>query len=336
MAIPTSLLPGLRLPVVAAPMFLVSGIELLLAASRAGVVGTLPAMNMRSSEELSATLGRIKCSLGSNRAAYGINLIVGRSNPRLEQDLKVVVRHRVPLVITSFGADHTVIEAVHSYGGVVFHDVATPRHIEISAASGVDGLILLTHGAGGHGGGLHPFAMIQEARRAFKGTLVLSGSISTGADIFGAQAAGADLAYMGTRFIATNEANAPARYKEQIVQGRATDVVATSALTGSMASFLTQSLLDNGLDPAALSTSAERVAHPHARVGKPWKEIWSAGQGIGAISDIRPCRDLVDQLLHDYRAARNSAVHAAQRFIEPVPAQNARLRSALPTEEASR
>lgn len=297
MPIPSQLLPGLRLPVVAAPMFLASGPDLVTACGRAGIVGTFPALNARSTEELDRWLDRIGAALP---VPFGMNLIVHRSNPRLAADLEVTVRHRVPLVITSLGAAREVVETVHSYGGLVFHDVISRRHAEKAAEAGVDGIIAVAAGAGGHAGTLSPFALVQEIRAVFAGTILLGGAISTGAQVAAARAMGADLAYMGTRFLATREAMIPEAQKRMMQEARAADILYTPAISGVAANFLRPSIAAAGLDPEALPAHGGLDMAAEARA---WKTIWSAGQGVGAIADIPSAAELCARLGHEYDEA---------------------------------
>ncbi|MBR0967348.1 NAD(P)H-dependent flavin oxidoreductase [Tardiphaga sp. 538_B7_N1_4] len=304
MAIPDALIPGLRVPVISAPMLLVSNPRLVLETCRAGAIGSFPAFNTRSTTEYEDWLYAIEQQRALHDATFAVNLIVGKSNTRLADDLAVTVRHRVPLVITSLGADQHVVNAVHDYGGLVFHDVASARHVEIAAKAGVDGLILLTGGAGGHTGFLNPFAFLQEARRRFDGALILSGALSTGSDVAAAVIAGADLAYMGTRFIATDEAFADAEYKAMIVAAGSNDVVVTSAMSGNPASFLSASLRRAGFDPKELGLRDPRLTErPDGQPLRPWKEVWSAGQGVAGIQQVLPAGVLVRQLGEDYTKA---------------------------------
>lgn len=294
----------LKIPVIAAPMLLVSNPDLVIATSLAGAIGTFPSLNQRSSDGLEAWLDRIETALRPSAAPFGVNLIVGKINDRLANDLAIVIRHEVPLVITSFGTDRDVVAAIHGYGGLVFHDVASPRHIEVAAAAGVDGLILLTAGAGGHTGWHNPFAMLNEARARFGGALILAGALSTGRDVAGAITAGADFAYMGTRFIATREAGVDAEYQRMILEGSASDVTVTRALSGAAASFLNASMRRFGLVPEAMATATEVVrSGPDGQRLKPWLELWSAGQGIGAISDVPGAGELVGRLAAEYATA---------------------------------
>lgn len=252
MALPAPLLGCLRLPVVAAPMFLVSGPELVVACCRAGVLGSFPALNQRSTAGFVAWLKEIGAALGSDDAPFAVNLIVHRSNARLEADLAAIVAHRVPVVITSLGAVSTVVEAVHGYGGVVFHDVTTARHARKAADAGVDGLILVAAGAGGHAGTLSPFALVAEVRRFFSGTVLLAGALTTGADVLAAQVLGADLAYLGTRFAATRESLASDGYRQMMTEATASDIVYTAGVSTVGANFLRMSLEAAGLDPDRL------------------------------------------------------------------------------------
>jgi len=306
MAIPDTLMKGLRLPLVAAPMFLVSGPDLVVATCRSGVIGAFPALNARRSEDFAAWLDEIasRCAEAGDHAAHAVNLIVHKSNPRLAADLEIVVRHRVPLVITSLGAVRDVVDAVHSYGGLVFHDVINRRHAEKAMEAGVDGIIAVCAGAGGHAGTLSPFALLAEIRSFFQGTLVLSGALSTGRDVAGARMMGADLAYMGTRFIATGESTAPPAYKDMIIASSAADVLYTPAISGVNANFLRPSIVAAGLDPEHLPAHAALDMQNEA---KAWKTIWSAGQGVGGIRDIPSAAALCDRLADEYRAAMTTA-----------------------------
>jgi nitronate monooxygenase len=309
------------LPAIAAPMFLVSGPDLVLAACRAGIVGTFPALNQRSSEGFADWLATIDAGLaeaeraaapGSPVAPYGVNLIVHKTNPRVAADLRLCVEHRVPLVITSLGAVSELVDEVHRYGGLVFHDVTNVRHAEKAAAAGVDGLILVCAGAGGHAGTLSPFALLPEIRRFFAGTLVLAGAISSGRAIAAARMLGADLAYLGTRFVATEESLAPPEYKRMILEGSAADIVYTPAISGIPGSFLKASIRAAGLDPDNLPAKGEGYRAMVAKEGggadaeaeiKAWKRVWSAGQGIGSIADVPATATLVRRLRDEYDEA---------------------------------
>ncbi|MEM9964301.1 MAG: nitronate monooxygenase [Asticcacaulis sp.] len=305
MSIPESLKTGLKLPVIAAPMFLVSGPDLVVAACKSGIIGTFPALNQRTSEGYADWLEQIGAALGPEDARFGVNLIVHKTNSRLEADLKLTVDHQVPLVITSLGAVSEVVDSIHSYGGVVFHDVISVRHAEKAAEAGADGLILVCAGAGGHAGTLNPFALLGEVRRFFKGTIILSGALSTGRDVAAARLMGADLSYMGTRFIATHEAMAQEAYKAMLLESQAKDIVYTPAVSGVAASFLGASLQANGFTPEILAGEkpAMNMAHELHEEAKAWKTVWSAGQGVGNIEDVIPVADLVERLKDEYQEA---------------------------------
>lgn len=304
MAIPAALQQGLKLPVIAAPMFLVSGPELVIAACKAGVIGTFPALNQRTTEGYSEWLDEIKAALGPEDAQYGVNIIVHNTNPRVMADLEVTVRHEVPLVITSLGAVKDVVDAVHSYGGLVFHDVTTVRHAQKAAQAGVDGLILVCAGAGGHAGTWSPFALLNEVRQFFDGTILLSGCMSTGRDVATAMMLGADFAYLGTRFINTTESRAPEEYKDMIDEAHAADIVYTPAISGIPANFMSQSLIANGLDPKSLpdKTKVDLGKELDHEV-KAWKSVWSAGQGVGSIDDVPTTAELVARLKREFDEA---------------------------------
>lgn len=304
MRIPPALLRNLKVPLVAAPMLIASNPELTIETCRAGAIGTFPALNPRTTEEYEQWLNQIEGALGDDSAAFGVNLIVAKINTRLQDDLAVTVKHRVPLVITSFGADQEVVKAVHDYGGLVFHDAASARHVEVAAAAGVDGIILLTHGAGGHTGYLNPFSFLADARKRFDGTLLLAGGLSTGRDVAGAIVAGADMAYMGTRFLATPEATVEPDHRQMMVEATASDVTATAAMSGTPAVFLNASLRRYGLDPKDLHLRHPRIeTAPDGRPIKAWREVWSAGQGVAGIEDVLPAGQLVERITRDYRAA---------------------------------
>jgi len=298
-AIPESLRTGLTLPVIAAPMFLVSGPDLVVECCNAGVIGTFPSLNQRTTEGYREWLHEIKARRKPGAAAFGVNHIVHPTNPRLMADMMVSVEEQVPLIITSLGAVRDVVEAVHGYGGVVFHDVANVRHARKAAEAGVDGLILVAGGAGGHAGVVHPFALVEEVRGFFDGTIILSGAISTGRDVAAARALGADFAYLGTRFIATTESAAQAEYKQMIVDSGSMDVTYTPAVSGIPANFLTKSLVANGIDPKTLPEHKLDMADE----AKAWKTVWSAGHGSGAIHDVMPTADLVARLKSEWREA---------------------------------
>lgn len=299
MTIPASLQKGLKLPVIAAPMFLVSGPDLVVEACNAGVIGTFPSLNQRTTEGYREWLKDIKARLKPDAAAFGVNHIVHPTNPRLMADMMVSVEEQVPLIITSLGAVRDVVDAVHGYGGVVFHDIANVRHARKAAEAGVDGLILVANGAGGHAGVVNPFALIEEVRSFFDGTLILSGCLSTGRDVACARMLGADFAYMGTRFISTDESMAQGEYKQMVVEAGASDITYTPAVSGIPANFLTPSLIENGIDPKTLPEHKLDMADE----AKAWKTVWSAGQGSGGVHDVLPVADLVARLQQEYRQA---------------------------------
>lgn len=303
MPLPTQFESRLRLPVVAAPMFLISGPDLVVECCKAGVVGTFPALNQRTSEGYAAWLDEIAGRLDGQPTAspFGVNLVVHRSNARLEADLKITLDRKVPLIITSLGLNRDLIAEVHSYGGVVFHDVTTIKFAEKAADAGVDGLIAVTYGAGGHAGQISPFAALHEIRQIFGGTLLLGGSISTGAQIAAARLMGADLAYMGTRFMATAESMAVPRQRQMILDAKAADIVYTPAVSGIPGNFLRASLTEAGRNPDDLTPPAKLDFG--TTEAKAWRDLWAAGQGVGAIDDMPPAADLIARLESEYRAA---------------------------------
>lgn len=312
MSLPDSLRHALALPVIASPMFIVSGPELVIAQCVNGIVGSFPALNARPKEALDAWLTQIAAALSEAKAAdpdrivapYAVNQIVHASNDRLEHDLTVCGKHKVPIIITSLRAPDAVVSAVHGWGGLVFHDVTTVRHAEKALEAGVDGLILVCAGAGGHAGTLSPFALVSEVRRFYDGPLILSGAITTGDSILAAQAMGADLAYMGTRFIATQEANAAPAYKEMIVGTKAADVLYTPYFTGVPGNYLTPSITAAGLDPNALPEVDKTKMNFGSGTTKAWRDIWGAGQGVGTIDDAPATAVVIDRLKAEYAAAR--------------------------------
>lgn len=296
----------LRLPVVAAPMFLVSTPELVVACCRAGVVGSFPALNVRTTEALDAWLATITDELEPDDAPYAVNLIVHSSNGRLREDLAVLARYQVPIVITSLGAAAEVVEAVHAWGGIVLHDVTNVKHARKAAEAGVDGLILVSAGAGGHAGTLSPFAMVASVRVWFDGLVLLAGSLSSGADVLAARVMGADLAYLGTRFIATEESGASPAYKLMVVAAQTDDIVYTPSVSTIPANFLRASLAAAGLDPDAAPGPVDlgHVTNPTESDAKAWRDIWSAGHGVVAIDDVPPVADLVDRMAVEYAEAK--------------------------------
>ena len=312
MALP-AVLQNLTLPVVASPMFIVSYPELVLAQCKAGIVGSFPALNARPAELLDEWLTQIEEALGAHRAAHpdakvgpiAVNQIVHQSNVRLEQDVRICVEHKVPIFITSLRAPaKEIIDAVHSYGGIVLHDVINLRHAQKALDAGVDGLILVAAGAGGHAGTTSPFALVGEVRRIFDGPIVLSGSIANGGSILAAQAMGADLAYMGTRFIATQEAHAVDDYKRAIVNSSASDIIYTNLFTGVHGNYIRESILNAGLDPDALPESDKTKMNFGSDKAKAWKDIWGAGQGVGLMDDVPSVAQLVERLKREYDDAR--------------------------------
>lgn len=310
MSLPALLQQRLRLPLVAAPMFLISNPQLVLACCASGVVGSFPALNQRDSAGFKAWLEEIEAGLAQLQAPapYAVNLIVHPSNPRLQADLALCVEHRVPIVITSLGAVKEVVDAVHSYGGLVFHDVTTRRHAQKAAEAGVDGLIAVAAGAGGHAGTWSPFALIAEIRQFFDKTLLLAGCLNHGHELLAAQLLGADLGYMGTRFIATRESQAQDAYKQMILGATAADIIHTPAVSGIPASFLRQSLDQAGYDLAALTSSHEAgKLKPLDEEAKAWKTVWSAGQGVGEINDLPSAAALIERLHSEYRGALDRA-----------------------------
>lgn len=306
MSLPALLEQRLRLPVVAAPMFLISSPKLVLACCASGVVGSFPALNQRDSAGFKAWLEEIEAGLTQLQAPapYAVNLIVHPTNPRLQADLALCVEHRVPIVITSLGAVKEVVDAVHGYGGLVFHDVTTRRHAEKAAEAGVDGLIAVAAGAGGHAGTWSPFALAAEIRQFFDKTLLLAGCINHGHEILAAQLLGADLAYMGTRFIATAESHAQDAYKQMLLDAHAADIIHTPAVSGIPASFLRSSLEQAGYDMNALKSGHEQgKLKPIDDEAKAWKTVWSAGQGVGEIHDLPSTTELIERLQKEYREA---------------------------------
>ena len=315
----------LSLPVIAAPMFLISGVDLVTSCCKAGIIGSFPALNQRTTEGYDAWLSAIKEGLdaesaanGSAPAPFGVNLIVHRTNARLEADLKVTVKHQVPLVITSLGAVSDIVDAVHSYGGKVLHDVTTRRHAEKAIEAGVDGLICVSAGAGGHAGTKNPMAFISEVRSIFDGVIVAAGCISTGRDIAAALVLGADYAYMGTRFITTRESMAPDGYKEMIVESKMGDIVYTSAVSGVPANFLEPSLAAAGIDKSQWNSEVKLDFGGSGGMeaeAKAWKTIWSAGQGVTSIDDIVSVETLTERLRTELREAVTQQAEVVSRYL---------------------
>jgi nitronate monooxygenase len=315
MALPALLKDRLSLPVIGSPMFIVSTPDLVIAQCKAGVVGSFPALNARPAEVLDEWLTRIEAELSAHQAAhpdakvapYAVNQIVHASNPRLQHDIEVCVQHRAPIMITSLRAPDAVVEAAHSYGGLVFHDVTNVEHAKRALQAGVDGLILVCAGAGGHAGTYSPFALVREVRKFYEGTIILSGAIASGASILAAQAMGADLAYVGTRFIATTEANAVPGYKQMLVEAAAKDIVYTNFFSGVHGNYLAPSVAAAGYDPKNLpegDKSKMDFGTGADSKSKVWKDIWSAGQGAGQIEAVLSTAEVVAQFHREYQDAR--------------------------------
>jgi nitronate monooxygenase len=315
MAIPASLKSHLRLPLIGAPMFIVSQPALVIAQCTSGIIGSFPALNARPQALLEDWIREIKDALvqyreqhpGDPVAPFAVNQIVHASNSRLYADMEICVKHEVPIIITSLRPPDEVVQAVHAYGGLVFHDVISLRHAQKAMQQGVDGIIAVCAGAGGHAGLLSPFALLKEIRREFDGVLILSGCLSSGADILAAQAMGADLAYMGTRFIATDEAHAVAGYKQMIVDSKAADIVYSSYFSGVAGNYLKGSVEKAGFDAQNLpdgDLSTMDFAKRDDIEVKAWRDIWSAGQGIGAIDEVMPASNLILRMEQEYRAAQ--------------------------------
>lgn len=316
MALPASLSGNLSLPLVAAPMFLISGPELALACCKEGVVGSFPALNQRTSEGFEAWLEQMNTGLDKIRqetpeaqvAPFAVNLIVHRTNPRWQADLELCVKHQVPIVITSLGAASQVVEAVHGYGGLVFHDVTNQKHARKAAEAGVDGIIAVAAGAGGHAGTINPVVLMHEIREVFDGTILLAGGLSHGQDLLAAEAMGADLAYLGTRFINTVESQADDAYRNMIIEAVSADIIHTPAVSGVPASFMRQSLEAAGYPMDKLNQAGDidygEKLKPVDDEAKAWKTVWSAGQGVSQIHDVLSVEALVSRLTSEYKAAR--------------------------------
>jgi len=322
MALPELLRSRLRLPVVGAPLFIISNPELVIAQCKAGVVGSFPSLNARPIEELERWLQRItgeleaydKANPEAPSAPFAVNLIVHNSNNRLQEDLELCVKYKAPIVITSLGAKEFVNEAVHSYGGIVFHDIINNRFARKAIEKGADGLIAVAAGAGGHAGTISPFALIQEIREWFDGPLLLSGSIGTGDAVLSARAMGADLGYIGSAFIATEEANAEEAYKQAIVDYNASDIVYSNLFTGVHGNYLAPSIRAAGLDPDNLPESdptSMDFGSGGNQDAKAWKNIWGCGQGIGAVKSIGSAASLVERLAAEYDSAKARLLDAA-------------------------
>ncbi len=321
MALPSILAERLRLPVLCSPLFIISNPDLVIAQCKAGVIGSFPTLNARPASQLDEWLDRITTELADHNARhpdrpaapFAVNQIVHRSNDRLEQDLELCAKYKVPITITSLGAREEVNQQVHSYGGIVLHDIINNRFARKAIDKGADGLIAVAAGAGGHAGTQSPFALIREIRDWFDGPLLLSGAIAHGASILAARAAGADLAYVGSAFIATDEARADERYKEMIVDSGASDIVYSSLFTGVHGNYLRKSIVRAGLDPDDLpesDPSKMNFGSGGNTKAKAWKDIWGAGQGIGAVRDIVPAARLVERLAAEYAEAQERLGYA--------------------------
>jgi nitronate monooxygenase len=308
-----AVLQNLTLPVIASPMFIASGPALVAAQCKAGIVGSFPALNARPAELLDAWLTDLQAELTAYREAnpgkrvgpIAVNQIVHQSNDRLEHDVAVCVKHQVPIIISSLRAPpREMLDAVHAYGGVVLHDVVSIRHAEKALEAGVDGLILVAAGAGGHAGALSPFALVGEVRKFYKGPVALSGSIATGGAILAAQAMGADFAYIGSRWLATRESNVSDAYRDAIVESSASDIVYTNLFTGVHGNYLRKSIVNAGLDPDALPQSDKSKMSFGSGSAKAWRDIWGAGQGVGLMDDVPTVAEMVERLKAEYVAAK--------------------------------
>ena len=286
----------LRIPAIAAPMFLVSGPDLVVETCKAGLCGTFPALNQRTSEGFEDWLKDIQDRLTDDDAPYGVNLIVHKSNPRVQADLELCVKHKVPLIITSLGAVSDLVDAVHSYGGLVFHDVIQQRHAEKAAEAGVDGIIAVAAGAGGHAGTLSPFALVNEVREVFDGAIILSGAMSNGGQVLAAEAMGADFGYLGSHFITATESMAPQEQKDMMFGLSAKDITYTDKVSGVFANFMTPSL-----EAASVEHKGEMSMNDEARA---WKTVWSAGHGVGSSREMLPARQICETLIAEYEETK--------------------------------
>jgi nitronate monooxygenase len=311
MSLAINLRTALRLPVMAGPMFIASTAELVIAQCKAGIIGSMPALNPRSTSALDEDVARISENVGDK--PYAINLVAHKTNSRLEADLQVVMRHKVPIVVLALAANADLVKALKANGSLVFQDVIKNRHALKCAEMGVDGIIAVGAGAGGHTGDLSPFALMQEIRDWWDGLLILSGCIANGRSILAAEVLGADLAYIGSPFLASDEANTQAGFKKMIVDGTAADIMSTNCFTGVDANFLRPSIMENGLDPANLKRTegAGINIDGGGANSKAWRDIWSAGQGIGAVKQSGPAKDYIDWLATDYAVARKTMGMAA-------------------------
>ena len=316
MTIPSLFDGRLSVPAIAAPLFIISQVDLVTAICRSGMVGSFPSLNARPSGVLEQWLRQLSDNLTERDAPYAVNLIVHKSNSRLEEDLALCVKYRVPMIITSLGAREDVNDAIHSYGGIVFHDVINDQFARKAIAKGADGIIAVATGAGGHAGTTSPFALVQEIRTWFDGPLALSGSIATGDAIAAAQAMGADLGYIGSPFIATDEAVADIRYKTMITECSSGDIVYSDLFTGIHGNYLRPSILANGMDPDKLPSSDPSAMNfdPDRPTVKPWRDVWASGQGIGPVTEIVPAAQRVQRLAREYQAAVARLAATAPRF----------------------
>lgn len=303
MSLPAHIAERLRLPAIAAPMFLVSGVDMVLAACKAGIIGSFPANNARSLEELDAWMATIASALPADAPPWAMNIMVHRSYARWEEELELVLKHRPPIVITALGSPSAVVDAIHGYGGLVYADVNSLTFAHKAAATGVDGLILVAAGAGGHTGPISGFAFAPAVREWFQGTIVLGGGIGSGQAIRAARMLGADLAYLGTRLIACEESLAVPGYKQMLVDASAEDIVTSAALTGMPANWLKASLLAAGYDAEGLKTKAEINLGRPEDAAKRWRDVWSAGHGAGQVKAVEPLRAIVDRLATEYAQA---------------------------------
>ncbi|HET6970311.1 MAG TPA: nitronate monooxygenase [Phenylobacterium sp.] len=303
MSLPAHIAARLRLPAIAAPMFLVSGVEMVLAACKAGIIGSFPANNARTLDDLDAWMGRIAATLPADAPPWAINIMVHRSYARWEEELELVLKHRPPIVITALGSPGAVVEAIQAYGGLVYADVNSLTYAQKAAKAGVDGLILVAAGAGGHTGQIAGFAFAPAVREWFDGTIVLGGGIGTGRAVRAAQMLGADLAYLGTRLIACAESLAVPGYKQMLIDASAEDIVTSAALTGIPANWLRASLAAAGYDAAGLKTKAEISLGRPEEAAARWRDVWSAGQGAGEVRAVEPLAEIVEALAADYRQA---------------------------------
>lgn len=316
---------NLSLPIVAAPMFLISGPELVIECCKNGIVGTFPALNQRTTEgfeqwviQIKAELNKWEKETGKKAAPFGVNFIVHQTNPRVMADLQIAVKHKIPLIITSLGAVSDLVDTVHGYGGLVYHDVIKKRHAEKAHEAGVDGLILVAAGAGGHGGTLHPVPFIKEVKSFFKGTILLSGCLSDGQDVASAMQMGADLAYLGTRFINTTEANADKAYQEMIIESGTKDIIYTAAVSGVYGNFMAKSLESVGI-PEEKWTDSKKVdfgeeLDTEKAEAKAWKTLLSAGQGVATIKDVQPVAELIKNMKAEFKDAIEKQTKLLQEF----------------------